>query len=222
MMKLKSISKVSEKDLIEFAESSIPTAQSHPIISSRLAHFGYSNEKLEEGITFCVNFKQSIKSKNDEEVETKISSLRYNKAYDAAVAKFKNHRNKSLLLYKRDPVALIKLNIEGEFPVNYYDFDTMASHFYQTLLNEEAMGQKAVLIDLTAEELTVCCSDLEELKQLRRDYEKEMGETEQATENKNQCLQALKDWLNEYIDMARLAFYDDPQMVEVIGIYAKS
>lgn len=54
------------------------------------------------------------------------------------------------------------------------------------------------------------------LKQL-----KEMGEAQKATGVKNEAVDALKDWMSDFISVSRIALEDSPQELEILGIVVK-
>ncbi len=51
---------------------------------------------------------------------------------------------------------------------------------------------------------------------------KKKADAENTTQTRNESLKALRKWLTEFHAAARLAFKDNPQMLEAFGIKVKS
>jgi hypothetical protein len=72
--------------------------------------------------------------------------------------------------------------------------------------------------DVVAESL----AKLERVLALRSHYDKEAGESQEITQNKNTAMKKLKTWLSRFDAAAKIALYDKPQLREVLGIFVRS
>lgn len=68
----------------------------------------------------------------------------------------------------------------------------------------------------------VCLAELDALLALRADFDREMGESQEATVSKNVALHNLSEWMDEFDTLAKIALYDTPQRLEVLGVLVKS
>jgi hypothetical protein len=50
----------------------------------------------------------------------------------------------------------------------------------------------------------------------------ELGEYQDTTKSKNAALFELKEWMDDFVGIAKIALYDKPQLLEVLGIFVRS
>ena len=63
---------------------------------------------------------------------------------------------------------------------------------------------------------------LEELRTLRDAYNKEKGESQDATKAKDAAFAKIADWMREFYAVAKIALDDRPQLLESIGKWMRS
>ena len=51
---------------------------------------------------------------------------------------------------------------------------------------------------------------------------KEKGEAQTATQLRNEALDALQEWMGDFISVARIALEDQPQYLEMLGVVKPS
>ncbi|MEL6903694.1 MAG: hypothetical protein AAFP07_22395, partial [Cyanobacteria bacterium J06606_4] len=52
--------------------------------------------------------------------------------------------------------------------------------------------------------------------------EKEKGDVQAATQKRDAALDELKDWLSDFLAIAKIALEDDPQKLESLGVLVRS
>jgi hypothetical protein len=52
--------------------------------------------------------------------------------------------------------------------------------------------------------------------------EKEKGEAQAATQTRDQALDALQEWLSDYLAIAKVALEDNPQLLEALGVLQRA
>ena len=75
---------------------------------------------------------------------------------------------------------------------------------------------------IAPEELQQTKAGIEALLLQKERRRKKKAEAESATQKRNDTLEALNAWLVEFRAVARLAFKDDPQMLEAFGMKVPS
>ena len=77
-------------------------------------------------------------------------------------------------------------------------------------------------IKITAKIVNDCLAKHKILLEERANYDKELGESQDSTVSKNIALLELKEWMDDFDDTAKVALYDTPQLLEVLGIFVRS
>lgn len=72
------------------------------------------------------------------------------------------------------------------------------------------------------EDLTASNTLIEELKEAKSDYEKEEGESQDATKLKDAAFAKMDDWMAEFYAVAKIGLEDNPQLLESVGKFARS
>ena len=88
--------------------------------------------------------------------------------------------------------------------------------------SETVSQEKLALIKLTPELATECLAELDTLLSHRSEFDKEMGESQSTTVTKNADLHELSEWMDDFDILSKIALYDTPQQLEVLGVLVKS
>jgi len=212
----------SESKFLERSRIALTNAESHAEIKPLLSDYGMDSTKIAEGWTIYNNTKNIWELNQKEDSETKIASNAYKQSYETLQSLFKRHRDQTLIFFKKQPDVLIRLGVTGRFPVKYNEFFDKTKQFYQTIQDNSDIQTKLQLIKITPEIVTDCLSKHQDLLLQRADYDKESGESQETTVSKNSSLLELKEWMEDFDAIARIALYDKPQLLEVLGIFVRS
>lgn len=68
----------------------------------------------------------------------------------------------------------------------------------------------------------MCLSKFDELLSARANYDKELGESQDATDVKNAAMTQMDEWKEDFDAIANIALYDKPQLLEVLGIFVRN
>ncbi|WP_321316177.1 hypothetical protein [Labilibaculum sp.] len=212
----------SESKFLERSRIALSNAELHPDIKAALIPFGVDAAKIAEGWAVYNKAKSVWELNAKEAVETSVASSAYSKVYGELEAKFRRHRDLTRILCTKDPDTQVRLGVTGYFPSKYNEFFDRVKLFYTTLAANALIQEKLAVIKLTPELATACLAELDALLVLRSGFDKEMGESQAATELKNAALHELSDWMEDFDILAKLALYDTPQRLEVLGVLVKS
>jgi hypothetical protein len=212
----------SESKFLERTRIALSNAESHPEIKLALEEFGVGEAKYTEGWAVFNKAKRTWELNTKEESETKVVSNTYHTAYNELESTFRRHRDLTRILCTNDPDTLIQLGVKGHLPSVYNEFFDMTKLFYTTIKTNTAIQAKLELIKLTPRVAKACLADLDTLLTHRSEFDKEMGESQAATVSKNAALNELSDWMDDFDILAKLALYDTPQQLEVLGVLVKS
>jgi hypothetical protein len=212
----------SESKFLERIRIALTNAESHAEIKAALIEYGVDDAKFTQGWELYNLGKYSWELNQQEESETRLVSNSYHTAYGELEMKFKKHRDLCLILCKKDPDTLIQLGVKGRFPTKYNEFFDKVKLFYTIVSTETVVQDKLAFIKLTPEIAATCLAELEEVLALRANFDKEMGESQVATVSKNVALHNLSEWMDEFDTIAKIALYDTPQQLEVLGVLVRS
>lgn len=213
---------VSESKFIERARTALANAQTNPLIKAALNDYGMGDEQLIIGQQIFDGTLGTRQSNIQEDAETTEASLYYKTTYQELQAIFKVHRDKALIFLKKQPELLAKLGVQGRFPQKYNDFFDKVRQFYSSIKNDAELQAVFNRIKLTVDVIDECMTLLDELLAKRSDFDRELAESQDMTKNKNAALLALKDWMEDFDAIAKVALYDKPQLLEALGIFVRS
>lgn len=212
----------SEPKTFERARIALTNAESHQEINPLLAAFGMDASKIAEGWTVYEKAKATWEKNKKEDAETSIASNNYKLAYDELEGLFKRHRDQSLIFFKKRPDFLIILGVKGHFPQTYTDFFDKSKTFYTAIQENPEIQTQLILCKITPEIVTDALAKHQNLLALRAEYDKEYGESQAATKSKNADLIELREWMDNFDTIAKVALYDNPQLLEALGIFVRS
>ncbi len=212
----------SESKFLERARIALTNAESHTEIKPLISEFGMDETKISEGWTIFNKAEASLNTSKQEDIEKKVSSNSYKLTFEEFLGLFKRHRNQSLIFFKKHPDFLVKLGIKGSFPNQYNKIFDNAKHFYSAIQKHSDIQEKLLLCKITPETVTDCLAKRENVMSLRATFDKESGEAQDATVQKNLNLIELKEWIEDFDIIAKIALYDNPQLLESLGIFVRS
>jgi hypothetical protein len=213
---------VSEAKFLERTRIALINARTHEEIKGMLADFGMDEEKLDSGWN-TYEHANSMKELSDRESrESSLASMAYQKSLDEFQALFKRHRDFARIFFKDEPEVLVTLGVRGEFPESYRDLFAKSKAFYQAIQDDSALQDRLVTIKITPEAVADAIAKRDYLLSVRAKFDSEMGESQQATQSKNAALLQLKAWMDKFDAIAKIALYDKPQLLEVLGIFVRS
>jgi len=221
-MNIPSNLKKSESKFLERTRIALTNAASHAEIKAALEKFGVDAAKFAEGWQVFDVAKTSWELNKKEESEKQLACNSYHATYSALEMKFRKHRDIAQIFCKKDPDTLIQLGVKGRFPTKYNEFFDKCKLFYTVVNTNADLQAKLAVIKLTPEVTVNSLAELDNLLVHRANYDKEMGESQIATVSKNAALHDLREWMDDFDTLARVALYDTPQHLEVLGIHVKS
>jgi len=212
----------SESKFLERSRTALSNAQLQQGIKQALADYGMAEAEITAGTAIYKTAQATWELNKKEDVETSAASKDYKKSYFDLQATFKKHRNQTLIYFKKKPELLVALGVKGNFPYKYNEFFDKVKQFYGTIEQDVSIQTQVSRIKITAEVVSDCLTKLDVLLSKRANFDKELGESQDATKSKNTALINLMDWMDDFDATAKVALYDSPQLLEVLGIFVRS
>ncbi|GET23036.1 MULTISPECIES: hypothetical protein [Prolixibacter] len=214
--------KLSEAELLERNRVALENAEQQPEIASAMSELGYDATKIAEGKTLLAENQQAYNFNKTEDDETSEAYNSFTANYDAIDEIYRKHRKKAKVIYRKDPLMLAKLNIDGSIPRSYAKWLETVQKFYTEAIADTAIQEKLASLKISLEELNSTQAQIGELKTARANYRREVGESQEATKKKDAAFAKIDDWMSEFYAVARIALEDQPQLLEALGKVVKS
>lgn len=214
--------KKSASYLLEKYRVSLENAKSQPLIASALTEIGYDADKIEEGITLLTTANTQVLQKKVEDNESKEASQDFKEKRVLLHETYKDHKEKAKIILKNNEVLQDKLGINTPIKQAYYDWIVQVKLFYENAINDATILSEFTALNLTKEKLEFTLVLIQETEIARADYVREKGESQDATKQKNEALDQIKEWMNSFYRVAKLALKDHPQLLESLDKVVKN
>jgi hypothetical protein len=190
-------------------------------ILNAVTPLGYGPEKLTEG--------QSLLNEATVLVETQ--KREYGEV-DAAQQVFEDQRTNahkvymavlaiSKIAFKGDVQAISTLDLTGRRASTFSGWLNQTRSFYRAILANEAWKTELAKYGQTEAMLTGELAMIDAVATASENKKKEMGDAQNATQERDEKLEELAEWVSDYEVIARIALADKPQLLEKLGIVVK-
>ncbi len=212
----------SNAGVLSQSELAIKATRNQAVISSLMAELGYNDAALAKGEALCEVAKAALDANKKEADESSIAYASYAELKSKVDKDYRLMRKKAKVAFRKKPLVLAQLALEGEMPRAFVGWQGGIRTFCITAINDEGILNELAVLKTTKEDLETTLSDLDELQNRRSTYLIEKGESQQATQVKDEAFRALDDWMRDFYAVAKIAMEDQPQLLESIGIVVKS
>ncbi|UXP31641.1 hypothetical protein N6H18_14930 [Reichenbachiella agarivorans] len=205
-----------------FDKNAITNGRDVDAISSVLTEYGYDAETMNSGMALyetadALHVKQKL-----EYGEQYAASDEFRIARAALNKTYMRHIKLARIALKGNKATEEALQLSGDRKQAFPGWLQQAKTFYTNSLLSPIVLAELAKVNIPQEALTAASLELVELEKKYNKQLKEKGEAQDATEKRDEALDALQDWMSDYIGIARVALEDDPQLLEMLGIVEPS
>ncbi|MGD9487146.1 MAG: hypothetical protein AB7W47_03950 [Calditrichaceae bacterium] len=204
------------------AELAITNALSDEQVKSYLAEYGYDDTRLNEGKALFDTAHELQQKQIREYGEQYEATDAVNSVKDKASAVYMKHVKIARIALQSDRGAAQKLDLNGRRKGSLSGWLAQATQFYINATTAPDIITAMAKFNITEEKLLAGKQLIEETVSLNAAQEKEKGEAQQATVERDEALDALEFWLSDFIAIARIALEEKPQLLEKLGIVERS
>lgn len=197
-------------------------ARSDPELSEALAVFGYDEARLDAGMALYTAAAEAQQQQVREYGEQYAASDAFRAALDTAQAEYTRYVKVARIALKEDRGAYATLGLAGARKRTLAGWLAQARQFYTNAQASETVLAALGQFGVTQEKLTAGQAQVDEVESLSAAQKKETGEAQQATQARDAALEALDEWMGDFLAIARIALEDTPQLLEKMGILARS
>lgn len=180
----------------------------------RMAVYGLTPKRLQEGKDLLKNAEQMKEVKTSYYDDRWAISQQLKADRQAALTLFKDHVIVARTAFRKDEVVLYNLKVQ-RISKKTSEWPLQALHFY-TKLEDHVTSMEP--FGITSDVIAQAKASMQALIELKEDRIDRKGLAQDSTQEKRKAFRALKDWVMEFRGIARLAFKDNPQILEVFGI----
>jgi hypothetical protein len=187
-----------------------------------VAAFGYSAEVLDEGRTLYQNAIDAVNAKEAAHGDQKQATDDMLKARGVAETAYQGLAKVARAVFIDDKASLTALELWGIMPRATAAFFKRAYTLFDNALSVE--GSKAALASYGYDEARVQ-SEREKIvvyDEANQAQEAAKGAAQQATQDQNKAMALMYDWYARYRKVAKVALQDKPQLLEKLGIPART
>jgi hypothetical protein len=209
-------------DLLESANLIITNTMQNEEILAAVGVFGYSIEKLQQGkdlydLTRSLDLKQSQEYGEQHQATFDLRES-FNEAGKVYITSLKVAR----IALKGSKEASTALMLHGSRKIDVSGWLEQAITFYSNLISNEAYMVEMLKFNRTPELLQAEYDMVMNVQNLNNLQQKEMGEAQQSTKDRDKKLDELLEWVSDLKKIAKLALEEKPQLLEKLGILVRS
>lgn len=182
----------------------------------------YSEKRIELVKSLYAKTKTAFSVQNTESIESSLATQEFNGIYTLLRDKLIRIRKVGRYFFKNDLELSTLLRLNKEVPAAYPEWKALVDDTVNAIIMHEAIQEKLSLAALMPEVITVLQADLATLGELKLKAEKEDGEAQQATAQKQEYYDELMAHCSDLRACLDL-FYEgrERQKLEVLGIVVK-
>jgi hypothetical protein len=211
----------SEAEALERYRIALENATNQSSIYTILSEFGYDKSALSEGKKVYDETLNAYDSNKKETNEASVVYRNFSAESEALFNAYFLHRKKARVIFRKEPEILIRLGVNGRQRTTYVKLMENVRRFYSEITADEDLQKSLLRLKVTAEEIQQAQEKISTVEQLRADYLKEKGESQDATQQKDEAFSKMDDWMSEFYAVARIAMEDNPQLLESLGKIVK-
>ncbi len=215
-------SNLTDAETLEQARVAFENVGNQPTITAALTEVGIDTAYIDEGKAIFVNTRQAYDLNKVEDDETSVAYQAFDAKRAEVDASYKKDRKKAKVVYRKDNVTADILGVSGQMPRSYVKWFEITDKFYTSALANRVIVGSLSRYGITEQSLTATKTKITELASLRSKYLAEVGESQAATQTKDQAMLELENWMSDFYAIAKIALEDKPQLLESIGKFVRN
>lgn len=186
-------------------------------LKAELTEYGYDEAKIGEGKKLYDEARKTFDANTKETREETTASLNFQEKYQNFQKIYITHRKKAKIVFDDNAEAFLQLKLKNTPARVIAKFLEETRAFYQLLNTTETLMTLLKQLKVTEQDIEKQLQLLTDVEQAYADYQKEKGESQQATKDKNNAFDALDKWVVRFFKVAKIALEDKPQLLESLG-----
>ena len=203
---------------LESVHTALTNLQSDTELSTPLGDFGYNTAKITGLFTLYNTANAAHLAQKTEYAEQFGATAAYSTARQVAHTAYIRHLTLARVVYKNNVTRTHQLGLQGDRKNSYAGWKAQADQFYAAAIAETAIQTDLSAVGITLASLQSAKALVDAADGAWHSQKKETGEAQEATQARDEALDKLQDAFSDLITVARVAFADDGQKLERMGI----
>jgi hypothetical protein len=199
-------------------ENGILGVSNSPEIQAKMTAFGYTPEKIEQGISLLNNAKRlttaQVGNYGDQYAASDELDKRWTEKYAISMVTVKVIR----VAFKDRPDLLVKFRVTGPRRRSLSGWLNDARIMYDNILDTPEALTVLAKYGYSNEKLIAERNAVDEIEALHSKRLGEKSEAQQGTVERDKAVDEICNWYSDFRAIARIALYDNPQQIEALGI----
>jgi hypothetical protein len=207
-------------DFLQGAETLIENAAGIPEIAAALALYGYDAGRLEEGRKLWSETDALVKKQSLDAGGRSEATQEFDKAWTSANAAYIKALKVARVAFGEDAKAIAALKLYGPRKQSLAGWLEQAQTFYANLAADSGLSGRLLRFGYTSVKLVAEAEAVDEVRQKTQAKVQGSGTAQASTAARDKKLRELDSWVSELRTIARVAFYENPQELEKLGVLA--
>ncbi|MDR0606644.1 MAG: hypothetical protein LBG80_20425 [Bacteroidales bacterium] len=196
-------------------------SSSQEIIDILMAH-GYPPDEIRKAEILLENVKHLTSTQVEDYGDKYAANELVNKQWDISYSTYMIILKIVRVVFKDELDMLKRFKATGKRRQSLSGWLNDANIFYSNILDTPAAIERLQRYGYTYERLQKEYDGVKEVEALHSRKLAEKGEAQQSTVERDKAFDELCNWYSDFRAIARIAFYEKPQLLEALGIKIKN
>jgi hypothetical protein len=193
-----------------------------PELKTVLLEFGYDDARIQVGAALRTTaetlFQEHLEKRQLWQSMTATLNEKLDEAYKVFTA-YVQWLRKELT---GDPQSIAVLGLKGPRERRGGRFVDQSTNFYSTAINDPVLLAKLQTFGLTLEKLQAGLDLVNAYSTVYSEYKEVKGDCQRLVVDRDNAFKVLRLWMAAFVAAGRVAFKDNPQTLERLGIFVRN
>jgi len=194
------------------AQVILTNASEQTVLRGALANYGYDDDRLDEGNQLLEAAVDAHKAYSDEHDEQHEATSALEKVHEHANTVYMELVGIARVALKKSPTLLNDLRVIGNRRRDLSGWLDQAQRFYEVALENADVQAGLARFGKLRADLQDGLAQVEAVRRADAEQEREKGDAQAATVARIEAFDALDDYVDDLVDIARIALGDDQRL----------
>jgi hypothetical protein len=180
--------------------------------------YGYDAEAVSELIQALDETEAAYQKQQQEYAQQFNATARFDEAFAAFEQMLARHRRLARVAFEPGDDGYEALWLDQARERDFDGVVAQATKFYSALREFPELMEETERFRIDAAAVDAAFESLRELQRVKTNQRVETREAQKATESRNTAVAAMRGRMSDFLEVARVATADDPQLRESLGL----